>query len=373
MPTTVASISCSCNHQYDEGAALTILAVSSCVRQELPLPHHPHLPYNILMLDRLSKETPSIKEGQETRESLESIESLLHVREQYDTTLTELNKAGLIIPLPETGSYGIVGFDGKEYPMPTYKEVLHKLEGQKEKLLPKIEQGFNKILITPFALPLNTLVERYKRLIREKHSKGKLLATKRSPEDPDTKLELDTEDPVWFWDQHKDADTDGSLVYQPTSFSREHHGKTKKQLIEAGRSWDISLIEDLPNLPAEGQGKIYPERSIGALNKRKQLEANKSPNEYLKLTQTDQNYKNESGFNPEQWLTLAITHMEATNEVLDDYQGNGKLAYLFGSYFPSSGFVPSACWVRFGRRVYLSRNDPDRRYPYYGGRSSVGV
>ena len=317
------------------------------------------------MLERLFKKQAPITETRKSTETVASIETMLHLREQYDTALIELNKTGVLQILPETGSFGIVGFDGKEYPMPQYEEILRKVEEQKEKLLPKIEQGFTKILITPFAMPLDTLVERYKRLLLEKHKKGKLLATKKSPKDSDTKLDLDTTTPVWVWDEYKGADVLGKLIYHPKSFSRDHGGKTKKDLVEGGKSWDVSLVEDLPNLPGEGQGKT--------VGNRKQLESNKSSSDYLKLTQIDPSHKNESGFTPEKWLTLAITHLEKTNEVLDDYQGNGKLAFLFGSYFPVSGSVPFAYFSRDCRQAFLDRAYPDPRGSHYSGRVSVGV
>lgn len=308
---------------------------------------------------------PKTRESSKSKESLSSIETRLRLREQYDQSLALLNKTGLLQILPESESFGLVGLDGKEYPMPKYKEVLERLEANKEKLTTKIEQGFTKLLITPFAMPLGDLVERYKRVILKKHKEGKLLATKKDPKDPDEKLELDTQNPMYVWEQYKQADDKGTLVYYPTAFSANHGGKTKKELIKDGQAWDISLIEDLPNLPSERQGKT--------LNKRKQLEANKTSIEYLKITQTDAPHEGESGFTPEQWLTYAITHLESTNQVIDDYSGNGKLAFLIGSYFPGAGVVPGACWDRDSRRAALGGSDPAGRDSGYAVRVSVRV
>ena len=324
------------------------------------------------MLEKLfkTKEAPQNSEGKESlspasSEVEKSIESKLHLREQYDQNLALLNKTGLLQILPELGSYGLVGLDGKEYPMPKYAKVLEKLEANKEKFENKMEQGFTKLLITPFAMPIDSLVERYKREIMKKHKEGKLLATKKNPKDPDEKLQLDTETPIYLWDAYKQGDEKGTLIYHPTSFSNKPGGKTKKELIEDGQAWDISLIEDLPNLPAEGRGET--------IKGRKQLEANKTPNDYLRLTQTDPNHKGETGFTPEQWLTYAITHLESTNQVIDDYQGNGKLAYLTGSYFPGSGYVPHAYWIRDYQQAILDRVNPGYRNSDYGVRVSVRV
>ena len=119
-----------------------------------------------------------------------------------------------------------------------------------------------------------------------------------------------------------------------------------------------------PNIPPSGAGK-----DVGG---RKRLEANKTPNEYLAMIGEGQ-YKDEFGTTPEEWLMQAITMLEEKNQVIDDYQGNGKITYNTGGYFPASGGVPDACWYRGSQQAFLSRGDPTSRDGYLGARSAVRV
>jgi hypothetical protein len=84
-------------------------------------------------------------------------------------------------------------------------------------------------------------------------------------------------------------------------------------------------------------------------------------------------YKDEFGTTPEEWLMQAITMLEEKNQVIDDYQGNGKITYNTGGYFPASGDVPSAYWNRGNRQAYLHGNDPTNRNVFIGARSAVRV
>ncbi|MDP2704778.1 MAG: hypothetical protein Q8O71_00015, partial [bacterium] len=83
--------------------------------------------------------------------------------------------------------------------------------------------------------------------------------------------------------------------------------------------------------------------------------------------------QHEQGMTTEDWLILAITHLESTNEVIDDYQGKGKIARNFGQYFPVSGCVPSAGWGRGYRRAGLGGGEADGRDDDVGARSAVRV
>ena len=232
-----------------------------------------------------------------------------------------------------------------------------------EALKIKIEQGFTKLLLVPFGMSLDTLAEKYKETILKHHSQGKLLATKKEPTDPDEPLELDTSQPLWIWDEYKNADQSGTLVYNPKEFSKNHGGKTKTELLGT-QAWRVLLIEDLPNIPRQGKGKTIVTRP--------QLEANMTPRQYLEKLGLD-SYKDEVGMTPEDQLTYAILHLETTNQVIDDYQGNGSVSYQIGAYFPASERVPGAYWDRAYRQAYLAGNGADARGEGVGVRSAVRV
>ncbi len=90
------------------------------------------------------------------------------------------------------------------------------------------------------------------------------------------------------------------------------------------------------------------------------------------MIQTDQNYQNETGLSPEAEVTLMLQTLENTDQVINDYSGQGKATRCFTSMF-ASGLVPGAYWHRDRRRARLNGGSSDYRDVYYGSRSSVRV
>ena len=292
----------------------------------------------------------------------------LKIKEQWGSQVKILSKLGILETFPDSKQLGIRGIDGKEYPVPRPEEIQARLEANREMVLAKMEQGFTKIVMVPFGYPLDSLSDKYKKTILRHHKEGKLLATKEKPTDPDEPLALDENEPLWRWEEgYSHADTEDKLVYSPTEFSRSHAGKTKKELLvsDSSNAWQILLLEDMPNIPREGKGQ-----EIGG---RHQLETNKSSTEYLRLLQTKSEYKGESGLIPEADLMYAITHLEETNQVTNDYSGKGSLSFQIGAYFPSSGLVPYSSWYRDIRQANLDRLNPSYRNSHYGVRVGVRV
>ena len=308
------------------------------------------------------------KPKQEKQEKKEGNLETLKIKEQWASQVKLLSKLGILEIFPDSKELGIRGIDGKEYPVLRPEDILQRLEAKKEMVLEKMEQGFTKIVIEPFAYSFDTLSEKYKKAILDHHKNGKLLATKEKPTDPDEPLALDENEPLWRWeDGYSHCDTEDKLVYFPKEFSKNHGGKTKRELLASDTSngWNVWILEDLPNIPKEGKGQ--------EVGKRKQLEANKTPSEYLKFLQTKSEYKNESGLTPEADVMYALTNLEETNQVTNDYDGKGSISYQVGGYFPSSGYVPRSCWSRGDRQARLGWSYPTSRYSYYGVRVGVRV
>jgi hypothetical protein len=297
----------------------------------------------------------------ELRESLISpVERKLDVKHQYESQRRVLESAGILERLP-SGEQGIRG----AYPVPSYQEIRNLIREKKDVLEKKAEQGFTKLLIVPFGMKLDDLVEKYKELLLKHKAEEKLFATKEKDSDPDVFLDLDTNEPVYRWSEYWGADQNGKLIYDPKEFSQNHGGKTKSQILagQARTAWRVILIEADPNIPQSGTGK-----DVGG---RERLEANKTPNEYLAMIGEGQ-YKDEFGTTPEEWLMQAITMLEEKNQVIDDYQGNGKITYNTGAYFPSGG-VPNAYWGRGDPRAGLAGSVPTSRGGNLGARSAVRV
>jgi hypothetical protein len=230
----------------------------------------------------------------------------------------------------------------------------------KEVLETKFEQSFTELLLTPFGMSLDLLHEKLGETLVRHHKEGKLLATKLNEDDLDEKLGLDESASIRVWSAYQHT----KLLYEPENFTENHNGKTKQEIIAQGGTWQISFLENLPNLPAEGKGETKANR--------KQLEANQTPGQYLKILQT-KNYKNESGITPEDWATYFLTHLEKTNQVIDDWKKNGKFSLNLGAFFPDSSQVPDACWYRDIRRVRVGGNFPDEFDSNEGARSRVRI
>lgn len=293
------------------------------------------------------------------------------LRPQYKAQVEFLRHAGLLELLPEDpqdpehhpASMGIIGIDGKPYSIPTPEAIQHALTNTPETgemYATKIDQGFTDLQLTPFAKPLAQLEALLRRSILQHHKDTKLFSS-----DGVTSLDLDTNQPLYVWDGYADADTTTnptqSLVYFPERFDPKNHGgTTKQQIMHAGGAWQILLLEPDPTIPREGHAPK-------AKGNRKRLEANSTPNDYLKTLQTNPIYSHESGLTLEDWHTRFLKELHANNRVLNDWSNpNDSLNYLLASYHPASGLVLYGYWLRDDRQAYVGGDGPEARGDFYG-------
>ncbi|MEI6478169.1 MAG: hypothetical protein WCO52_04240 [bacterium] len=282
-----------------------------------------------------------------------------NVASQYESQVTAFKVAEVVKQLPG-GEFGIIDIKGISRPMPKLEVIIDRLREQRAELAQKLEQGFVKILVVPVGMKLGDLIAGYKKSILDHKANHQLL-------DKDgQELDLDTNEPVWVWDKYNQADENGSLVYDVKEFSSDHQGKEKAGLIQESEStsfpgWRVILVEDQINLPQANEGE--------AQGGREPLRAGKTPSEYLGIQGRQAPYDGEQGLYPEDFITLAMTQLEQTNQVLDE----DTATYCTGSYFPAAGRVPAARWFRGYRRAYLSGSGPDLRDAYLGARSAVRV
>ncbi|MFH0779877.1 MAG: hypothetical protein V1928_03390, partial [Parcubacteria group bacterium] len=75
----------------------------------------------------------------------------------YNDQVKILDKLGVLELLPGKEAMGIVGIDGKDYPIPTKEQIIAEIMKDKEKYEMKMKQGFLQIQLTPFASPLEKL------------------------------------------------------------------------------------------------------------------------------------------------------------------------------------------------------------------------
>ena len=226
----------------------------------------------------------------------------------------------------------------------------------------KIDQGFTRLLIVPFGSSLDSLREKMGELIKRHKKENKLLA------EDGTELELDVAKPIFVWEGYDTEESTESLVYYPELFdSKNHNGKTKRELLSSSKfpGYNILLIQDDTRIPRQKKGTSKSGRA--------QLEARKSPNDYLELLKSDPSYANEHGLTPEDWFTLFATNLNQKNKVINDWEPNEDSAnILVGSYFSESGGIPNARWARDFKQVDLSWQGASATNMEYGILSAVG-
>lgn len=310
-----------------------------------------------------------------------TLEGIPDLKEQYQSQVELLDKLGLLETL-SSGQKGIRDIQGNEQPLPTLQELAQRLSPEKKALLErKAEQGLVKLLLVPFGLSLDQLIETYQNIIKDHFvedptspiidrakphlrradpARTKLLAT------DGTALDLDTNEPLWLWEKYPNADQEEKLVYFPKKFDKDHHqGQTKEEIIEQGQAWQLLLVEDLPDLPAQNNGLTIAGR--------RQLESNQTGHEYLRLLQEDPQYQGEQGLTPEAQIIRSLTYLEEKNQVVDDWQGQGKVNWLLGAWFSQDGLVPDASWDRGGSQADLDGGGPGARVSDGGALPSVTI
>ncbi len=250
--------------------------------------------------------------------------------------------------------------------MPTPEQVQELFENNKELVGKKREQGFTRLQMTPLAMPISLLVDRVEKTVKKHAAEGKIFQTKRNPNDPETPVSVNTNEPVWIYQNITRGEEDGTLAYFPHAYNENHQGLSKEEVLQredicAVQGWSISLVEDNPIQPRSGEGK--------KLGGRKQLENNQSPKDYLKAFSKSE-YQGETGWTPEDFLTNFVTRLEETNEVSNDWD-DFNAAWLTGTYLPNESSVPYGYWYRYDEQVYLNGSGPEDRYDSWGVRSAV--
>jgi hypothetical protein len=272
------------------------------------------------------------------------------VEQEYARCISALTCAGILTDLPESGSRGVRGKDGTEYPVPTLNEVVDIFDRNRELAGRKIPRGFDRLELTPLALPAARLIELLVAAVIRHGADGKIFQTRRSPADPFVPVRVNKEKHVWVWETLRQAlDTD-ELVWFPREYSGNHQGQTKSEAISNRTicgvpGWSVGLVESFPVMPEQGHGITR--------GGRKQLEIGLSPREYLAILMTGP-YEGETGRTLEDFLTEFLIRLETDNEVSNDINDNNAL-WCLGQYMkiPYAEVVPTGRWHRDIGRVRL--------------------
>jgi hypothetical protein len=295
-----------------------------------------------------------------------------NLEKEYARTITALNRTGILTLLPRSENLGVIGFDGIEYPVPIQEQLQEVFTRNKELVDRKIRQGFTQLQLTPIAMPTSQLIDRVKTAVLKHAAAGKIIQTKQNSTDADIPVRVNTGEPIWIWDRVRQAVDTPYLVYFPQAYTDlNHQGLTKEEAMQNTRlcavpGWSVGLIEPMPTMPQQGQGKV-----IGG---RKQLEPYSTPRDYLRTLSTP-TYQGETGWTLEDFLTHFITRLETTNQVSHDRYDSNAL-WLLGSYMPNSmptpHLVPVGYWARdAGRKIHLTAHRTGNRLRGWVARSTV--
>jgi len=296
----------------------------------------------------------------------------LRLEKEYARTITALNRTGILTLLPRSENLGVIGIDGKEYSVPNQEQLNEVFTRNKELVDSKMRQGFTQLQLTPIAIPTSQLIDRVKTAVLKHAAAGKIIQTKENSTDAEIPVRVNTGEPIWIWDRVRQAVDTPNLVYFPQAHTdRNHQGFTKEEVMQKTRlcavpGWSVGLIEPIPIMPRQGQGKV--------MGGRKQLEEYSTPRDYLRTLSTP-TYQGETGWTPEDFLTHFIIQLETTNQVSHDRHDSNAL-WLLGSYMPNSmpnaELVPVGYWDRdAGRRMRLSAHRTGNRLRAWMARSMV--
>jgi hypothetical protein len=292
----------------------------------------------------------------------------LKIKEQLEKQIVILQKTGILRTLKNGKTLGILGIDNKEYRMPTLDEILKRLDEKKELVRQKTKQGFTEILLVPFACPLGEIIEKYQETLLAHYNNRLLFATKEKTEEKDEPLELDPAYPINIWKECKDGDVKNNFAYFPLKYDKdEHQGKTKLELlfIDPKNAWQVLLVENMPNIP-------NPENSK-KIGHRRQIEAGKTPIEYLELLQKNKDYRGEAGLTPEAELMYSLIYLEKTNQVINDWQGKGNISCQISAFLVPSNGISWLGWNRDFKRADLWKMEVENRDPHIGPRVGVSI
>ncbi|MDO8728749.1 MAG: hypothetical protein Q7K26_02525, partial [bacterium] len=250
----------------------------------------------------------------------------LRLTESYASCVKSLAKTGVLETLRRSQDLGIVGFDGKEYPIPSQEEIARSLIESEKRFETKRAQGFTELVLAPVAMPLETLFKRLENELRTRGEQGRIFA----PGDRSKPLEVqkgigNDDGPLYRWDEFEKGDVNETLLYYPKRYAQDtSEGMTKKQLMGtlSFPGWIVEL-QEAGDIPAQGKGATQEGRT--------KLEANQSPNDYLAALHS----MKENGMTVEGWIARFFKSLEERDEAIDDFRGIGKLCYLLGNYTSS--------------------------------------
>jgi len=137
------------------------------------------------------------------------------LEEEYLAWKKILEKTNIVALLPKIKKLGIIGLDGKEYPLPTLAQVLELFDKNQKLINKKYSQGFKYLELVPLALPLEQLTEILGRVIAEHRDGVTLYKTRRALTEPLVATRGNKEKLVWVWKTLEQTYANNEIIYFP--------------------------------------------------------------------------------------------------------------------------------------------------------------
>ncbi|MCX6781343.1 MAG: hypothetical protein NT003_04520 [Candidatus Magasanikbacteria bacterium] len=263
---------------------------------------------------------------------------------QQIKSLTEID----FLETDDDGQLNILGEDGQRYRAPTEAQVVAYFNAPERRAFyeKKVKQGFTRVLVTPFGTSMSQLAEKTRpELLKyanyvDSGALQTLLDRNGAP--------LSVGEYVWvsLLDELDPRDGDENGVVYDAELINGHKlspGRKKVDIIRDKREpfpgFRIQLLQDdLTILRGIGETSSFGRPAI---------ETGKTPFEYMQLLQENPAYEGEHGLTPEDWLTLFMTHLHETDQVIDDCaNGVDSGCYLIACSLQWNLRLPAAFWRR---------------------------
>jgi hypothetical protein len=279
---------------------------------------------------------------------------MIDLWQEYQRNLDFLEKTGIVFPLPQCGKSGVLGFDGIEYPFPTFTQVYDIYQEQKDVAIIKSDQNFSNLLIVPLAKSVKELVADTVRLLSDFYPNESVSASEISSQ---PKID-DLDKAVWPWSGLMKAVDDDELIYFPVDCHSLHCGKKKREVICSKSfcpipGWSVALVQP--------ESHFEMEKLATGAGGRNFLIPGASAKEYFQLLQLP-DYSRESGFTIEDALILFMQKIfDKTGPIFD--RKSKKATWLLGHYIPynehlRTDLIPTVWWHRDYRRLRLDAHRP---------------
>jgi hypothetical protein len=298
----------------------------------------------------------------------EMLDALFHLREVYAEQQRLYKDIGILKELP-TGELYIEDGQGRKWEMLSLESVQERLLEKWPKVQRKAEQGFTRLAIVPFALPIREYANALNRLLVQRKNNGGVYEQTGDPSHQQEENRLPIREHVSPLDPEdksplrvfKGWSKEDEVFYYPQLYGHENHGgKTKEQLLESRQTkgaWSVVLFQEDPYLVM-----TTPREPLGG---RSPLPLERSPEHYLDLlrqAQADPSrpYAHEQFSTLEEYLILVMTHLHKTGELLDCVRDPGDRNSLrsstlnLGTYHPDEKSVPYIKWDASDRQVSIS-------------------